>query len=181
MSDTSDLSRRDVLKATAGSVVAAQVTRLRAAAAAPDLRFFTPDEFATADALCEILIPADEHSGGARAAGVARYIDRWLADAFTDEPRTTWRQGLELVNALAVRGHGRKFVELEPALQTTVVEGLAKAEAKPESAEDRFFVELKRRTVHAYYTSKVGIHDDLEYKGNVLLEEFAGTDVSRDA
>ena len=180
MSDSGDLTRRDALKVAAGSLVAARVATLRAAAAAPDLRFFTPEEFALADALCEILIPADDHSPGARAAGAALFIDGALAEAFTDEPRVQWRAGLKLVRELALREHGRPFVELPPAQQTALMGRLAANEDKPVSVEDRFFAELKRRTVHAYYTSRVGIHDELEYKGNVMLDEFVGTDVSRD-
>ena len=180
MSDSGDLTRRDALKVAAGSVVAARVATLRAAAAAPDLRFFTPAEFALADTLCELLIPADDHSPGARAAGVALFIDGVLAEAFTDEPRVQWRTGLNLVGELARGAHGRPFVELLPAQQTALMERLAASEEEPVSEEDRFFVELKRRTVHAYYTSRVGIHDELEYKGNVMLDEFAGTDVARE-
>ena len=37
-------------------------------------------------------------------------------------------------------------------------------------------MELKSWTVRGYYTSKVGIHDEMEYKGNTMLAEFAGTD-----
>lgn len=179
MSDSPDLTRRDALKVAAGTLVASHVTRLRAAAAAPSLRFLTADEYATADTLCEVLIPADEHAGGARAAGVAQYIDGWLSDAVSDEHRTIWREGLRQVDALAVREHGRRVVELGPAEQTALLQGLSANEKEPKTPEDRFFVELKRRTVHAYYTSRVGIHDELEYKGNTLLEEFVGTDVSR--
>ena len=64
--------------------------------------------------------------------------------------------------------------------QTALVARLAANERNAESEEDRFFVEFKRRVVHAYYTSRIGIHDELEYKGNVMLEEFAGFDVSKD-
>jgi hypothetical protein len=163
----------------AGTLVASHVTRLRAAAAAPSLRFFTADEYALADTLCETLIPADAHSGGARAAGVAQYIDGWLAEAAGDERRTAWRDGLRQVDAVAVAEHGRRVVELGPAEQTALLQRLSVNEQEPKTPEDRFFVELKRRTVHAYYTSRVGIHEELEYKGNTLLEEFAGTDVSR--
>ena len=42
--------------------------------------------------------------------------------------------------------------------------------------EVRFFRELKHLTVRGYYTSKIGIHDEMEYKGNRLLLEFAGCD-----
>jgi hypothetical protein len=52
-------------------------------------------------------------------------------------------------------------------------------EKKPATDDERFFAELKTRTVHAYYTSKIGIHDELEYKGNVLLDEFVGEDISK--
>ena len=179
MSDSPDLTRRDVLKVAAGTLVASHVTRLRAAAAAPSLRFLTTDEYAIADALCETLIPADAHSGGARAAGVVEYLDGWLAEAVSDDRKTTWREGLRQMDALAVREHGRRVVELGPAEQASLLQRLSANEQEPKTPEDRFFVELKRRTVHAYYTSRVGIHEELEYKGNTLLEEFAGTDVSR--
>jgi gluconate 2-dehydrogenase gamma chain len=180
MSEPGDLTRRDALKATLGTVLAANAVSVRAAVAAPDLRFFTPDEFALADAVSELLIPADEHSGGARAAAVVPYIDAYLADAFGDEPKRTWREGLKQLDDLARRTRGAGFVQLRPADQTALLSELAAHEQEPRSDEDRFFVEFKRRVVHAYYTSKVGIHDELEYRGNVMLDEFAGVDVSRD-
>ena len=37
--------------------------------------FFTPEELALVDELSEMIIPADAHSPGARAARVAAYID----------------------------------------------------------------------------------------------------------
>ena len=32
----------------------------------------------------------------------------------------------------------------------------------------------KQATIHGYYTSKIGIHDELRYKGNQFLREFVG-------
>ena len=55
---------------------------------------------------------------------------------------------------------------------------MASGEADPKTEEHRFFVELKRRTVKGYYTSRIGIHDDLQYKGNTMQEEYSGVDVS---
>jgi hypothetical protein len=37
-----------------------------------------------------------------------------------------------------------------------------------------FFVNTKQSTVHGYYTSEIGIHKELQYKGNTLLAEFVG-------
>jgi gluconate 2-dehydrogenase gamma chain len=180
MSGPEDLTRRDALKVAVGSVLAAKTVAIRASVAAPELRFFTPDEFALADVLSELLIPADEHSGGARAAAVVPYIDGYLADAFTDEPRREWRDGLKRMDQLARSTYHAGFVQLRSPDQIELVTRLAAKEEKPESDEDRFFVEFKRRVVHAYYTSRVGIHEELEYKGNVMLDEFAGVDVSQD-
>ena len=38
--------------------------------------------------------------------------------------------------------------------------------------------ELKSRVVQAYYTSEIGIKQEMEYKGNSYLAEFSGVDVS---
>ena len=44
---------------------------------------------------------------------------------------------------------------------------------------ERFFGLLKRSTTRAYYSSKVGIHQDQHYKGNVVQPgEYAGMDPS---
>jgi len=178
----SDLSRRDVLKITAVTVVAGQVAALVPALAAPAakaaLKFFTPAELAMVDELTEILIPADEHSKGARAAEAARFIDGRLASLPEETVRTAWRTGLQQVDALSSAMHGGAFMALTPEQRVEVVTRMAANEGKPSTDEEKFFVELKARTVHAYYTSSIGIHDEMEYKGNVLLDEFAGTDVS---
>ena len=64
-------------------------------------KFFTRAQYALVDELTEILIPADEHSGGARAAGVVTYIDSgWpkrsspsrSSDSLPDSPVSiSWR------------------------------------------------------------------------------------------
>jgi hypothetical protein len=179
-SRSTGLSRREALKVTAGAVLATQAAALRPAfAEGPGTRFFTPAEFALVDELSEIIIPADEHSPGARAARVAVYIDNELADAFEEAPRTQWREGLRLVNTLATGMHGKPLVDLAPEQRVAVVTRLAEGEPKFTTPEGKFFGELKRRVAYAYYTSKIGIHDEMEYKGNTLLQEFVGTDVSK--
>src|SRR4029079_7394245 len=55
--------------------------------------FFTPAELKLVDELSEMIIPADDHSPGARAAKVAAYIDARLAEAFDEADRTRWREG----------------------------------------------------------------------------------------
>jgi hypothetical protein len=37
-----------------------------------------------------------------------------------------------------------------------------------------FFALLEERTIQGYYTSEIGIHQELRYKGQKLLTEFVG-------
>lgn len=39
---------------------------------------------------------------------------------------------------------------------------------------ETFFWNTKQATIHGYYTSEIGIHKDLRYKGNQILAEFVG-------
>ena len=180
------LTRRDVLKAAATAAAATPLVsgeQLVAALAAPNHgpRFFTRAQYALVDELTEILIPADEHSGGARAAGVVAYIDGRLADAVDPEPKQRFLAGLARVDEIARETKGGAFMSLSPTDREAIVTAMAAEEEAPKSVEGKFFAHLKRQTVRGYYSSKIGIHDEMEYKGNVMQEEYSGTDVSKGA
>ena len=132
-----------------------------------------------------MIVPADDHSGGARAAGVAAYLDRTLAEKDPEiedyaSERKRWKDGLARVDA-ARAGDARQRLPRAPLRQQrlAVLERMAANEDDPKSPEERFFGELKRATTRAYYSSRVGMIDDIEYKGNRVIREFAGTDVSK--
>lgn len=179
-----EVTRRELLKAAGAAAIAAPLVvgeplaaAARAAAEAP--KFFTRDQWALVDELTEIILPADDHSGGARAAKVVNAIDGWLAEAFEPDPKTRWVEGLARVDALAREKKGSAFMQLTPDDRVAVVTLMAAEEEKPVSVEGRFFNELKRRTSHFYYTSKIGIHDDQQYKGNVIQPgDYAGFDAT---
>ena len=168
-----EIDRRDLIRIGAGAVLAAPA--VFAAADAP--KFFTPAEFALLDELTELIIPSDDHSPGARAAYVAAYIDARTAEAFEAEDRDNWRNGLKLVDGLSRKMNGQSFMDAAPEQRIAVLTRIAKSEMNPKTPEEVFFRELKHATAHAYYTSKIGIHQEMEYKGNVMLQEFAGYEV----
>ena len=174
-----NVSRRQMLKASATAMVAAPMVAVQPTKQSPPkaTHFFTPAEFALVDELSEIIIPTDEHSPGARAAKVAAYIDARLAEAFTEEPRQQWRTGLHLIDQLAQEMHAKKFMQASDEQRLAVVTRIAQGEQNPTKPEEKFFVELKQRTAHAYYTSRIGIHQEMEYKGNVYLKEYVGEEV----
>ena len=179
--DDADLGRRDLIKLGAVATVAASLgvtESLAAQAAAPAQTFFTPAELAMVDELSEMIVPADDHAPGARAAKVAAYIDRRLADAWDPQERTDWREGLQRINRLSQQSAGAAFMQASPSQRLAVLTRIAQNERDPRQPDDVFFGKLKSRVVDAYYTSEIGIKQELEYKGNSYLAEFAGEDVS---
>jgi uncharacterized protein involved in copper resistance len=169
-----DLSRRQAIKLGAAATMGASLglgdlgctaTPPKAAGA-----FFTADELT--------LIAADAHSPGARAAGVAAFIDRQLAEAFDSKDKDTWREGLGLVDRLSREASGKTFAQATDTERTAVLTRMAQNEANPGKPEEIFFKDLKGRVVFAYYTSEIGIKQEMEYKGNTYLDQFVGEDVS---
>ncbi len=173
------VSRREMIAATAAALV---TPLLPGGAAAPPLagapgKFLTAAEFALLDELTELIVPADQHSPGARAAAVAAYIDGRLAESLEPDWQAKWRSGLQAVDGLSRELNAKPFLEGTPDQRVAVLSRMAAGEQDPKTAPERFFGELKGWTVRGYYTSKIGIHLDQEYKGNVYQRgEFAGYD-----
>ena len=186
--------RREWLKTSAAALgasllplpaVLAEAPQAETAPAAPQAkpaetksaaRFFTPAQHALVEELSETIIPADSHSGGAKAAKVADYIDQALRESYDDNDKALWREGLRLVDVMSRHYNGKSFVSASPEGKIAVVKVLSDNDHMTDLPEVRFFIELKRLTVHGYYTSKIGIHDELEYKGNRILQEYVGCD-----
>jgi hypothetical protein len=185
------LNRRDMLKtAAAGAAAMALPAVLPACAAgAPAPKFFSAAEFALVDELSDMIIPTDAQSKGARAAGVAAYIDARMAEEFVPAPSAgsppseaqggKWRAGLKAVDALSTEMNGKTFMASTPEQRLAVLTRMAAAESAPKTDAEKFFKDVKGATIGAYYSSKIGIHDDQRYKGNVVQPgEFAGFDAT---
>ncbi len=180
MTDTTELSRREMILATA-AVLVTPLLQGRAVTAQPAVlvpgKFLTPAEYALLEELTELIIPADDHSPGARAADVAGYIDGRLAESLEPDWQARWRSGLQAVDGLSRELNGKPLLEATPDQRVAVLARMAAGESDPKTPAEHFFRELKGWTVRGYYTSKIGIHLDQEYKGNVYQRgEFAGYD-----
>lgn len=183
MADNSEtnLDRRDLIKLGAAATLAASLgvgEPLSAQVSSAAKTFFTPDELALVDELSELIIPTDDHSPGARAAKVAACIDFRLAEAWDEQERIDWRAGLKRIDQLARESSGKPFMQSSADQRLAVLTRMAQNEKTPRQPEELFFATLKSRVVDAYYTSEIGIKQDMEYKGNSYLTEFVGTDVS---
>jgi len=118
-------------------------------------QFFTPTEYATVERLTEIIIPSDA-TPGAKEAGVGEFIDFMVAH--DPDPQYPFRTGLTWLNAHSERSLGKKFIELTPEQQTSLLEPLGfKDKERPGERDGRSFFRLMREfTVTGFYTSEIG-------------------------
>ena len=180
----------------------AAFSALTAAGAKPAFKVLTPAQYATTEAFVEAIIPADERSPGAKEARVADYIDLLLSESEAG-PRREWLLGLEAVDAESNARFQTPFVKLQPDQVEVLLADMSRFEAKPATPSttepplakpvadifggvrrpgpddpttvlEKFFAVTKRATVLGYYTSEIGIHQELRYKGNQMLAEFVG-------
>ncbi len=179
------LSRREMLEVTAAAL-AAPLLKAGPATAPPAVtvlqgapKFFTGAEFALLDKLSDLIIPTDAHSPGARVAGVATYIDFRLSESLDTDQQAKWHSGLAAVDTLSQELHGKAFLQGTPEQRLAVLTKMAAGEKDPKTPAEHFFQQLKGWTVRAYYTSKVGIHADQRYQGNVYQRgDYAGYDAT---
>lgn len=136
--------------------------------------FFSKDEFAALDCLTDILIPTDDHSPGAHEAGVAAFIDKSVAEAFLSNEKDSWRKGLAAIDQTSQSMFQKRFTETSKDQQVELMKTVASNEKHPATDAEKFFTQLKQTTAFAYYTTSIGIHQEMNYKGNVILEEFVG-------
>jgi hypothetical protein len=179
------LSRRAALKALGASVGAVAVwpfisddaaeafALIQKTRAAPKLAFLTPAQYATVDAVAETIIPADDHSPGARAARVADYIDLLLAES-DQATQQSWAAGLVALDEVSQQRFHAPYAKLAPAQATELLTDLSRNELAPRTPLEQFFKATKDAAIRGYYTSEIGIHKELEYKGNQILAEFVG-------
>ncbi len=175
------IDRRDLFKIVGAGLVAtgqAATPHEHAAQAAIDIanyhpRFFSESEYRAIDRLADIILPSDEQSPGAHAAGVRYYID---TVPHYSEPATQerWKSGLTAVEASAHAEFNAGFGECTSVQQERIVNAMARNEAAPSTEPERFFSLLKDLALEAYVLSETGMKRYLGYRGNTAVSEFRG-------
>jgi hypothetical protein len=136
-------------------------------------KVFSAAQFQALEVLVEAIIPTDDRSPGAKAARVADYVDLLLSE--TDRELTLqWFGGLAALDADAAARFSAPFAKLNARQVDMILTDISRNERKPQTPLETFFVMAKQATIGGYYTSKIGIHDELRYKGNVFLRDFVG-------
>lgn len=118
--------------------------------------------------IAEHIIPATD-TPGASAARVNEFIDLVLAEWYADDQRDRFLRGLADVEARSQGLFGKPFLDATPTQQVAVVSGLdaevtaLRDAGDRETAERHFFHQMKYLALWGYYTSEVGVEQELHY------------------
>jgi hypothetical protein len=175
-----EVNRRVALQTLATSAIGvATAGRWFEAVSAQD---WTPKSFSARQnemviTLTELIIP-ETTTPGAKATLVNRFIDTVLAQASTTE-RESFTRGLSWMDERSKALFGKEFLGASAADQTALLTRLAKeGGASAVEADDRpgvdFFQAIKSMTINGYYTTEVGLHQELGDSGQLAMGEFRG-------
>jgi gluconate 2-dehydrogenase gamma chain len=187
------ISRRDILRTLTMGAVGSSVLQViplqaaehihkmvaqekaHAAGAKYKPKFFSSRQYETLCALCDAIIPPDDHSGGAVQAGAPEFID--LITSENKDYQVQLGGGLMWLDGICTDRYGHAFLDATSTQKTGVLDLIAFKEngiADPSLCPGiEFFAFLRKLTSDGFYTSEIGIAD-LQYIGNTFLREFPG-------
>lgn len=153
-------------------------TNTAAAVTPPDANwkpiFFDPHQNEMVIALTDLIIPATD-TPGAREALVNRCIDLFMNEEETDVQQK-FVEGLNWIDSRSLTAHGRPFTALSASQQTALLDPLSNIENGNPADQPgvQFFQDVKEWTIFGYYTSQIGLEQELQYGGDTYNESFPG-------
>jgi gluconate 2-dehydrogenase subunit 3-like protein len=131
----------------------------------------------TTTALCDLIIPADDHSPAASSVGVVDFIDEWISAPYPQQraDREIILPGLMWIESEAQSRFRKAFAALTDAQRETIANDICSAGKASEkfATAAKFFAKFRDLTAGGFYTTPVGMKD-IGYVGNVPLEKFDG-------
>ena len=189
-----DVTRRNlihILGIAPAAAAAAEQTPAEHAHAAPPAptqakkayqrKVFNDHQWRAVQVLCDLIIPADEHSGSATAAGVPEFIDDGLDVRAREDGNQDLAAGvlggLAWLDLESTRLFQKDFAAAAPPQQKQILDRIAWPEraATPDSRWAAFFTRFRDLTVSGFFSSKMGVAD-LPYLGNKAVAEWKGCD-----
>lgn len=120
-----------------------------------------------ATAVADTIIPTTD-TPGARSAGVGPFIDFMVEQTFDAEELDRFMAGLDEIDPRSLRTVGTTFLEATEAQRTDVLAEMAAEAAALRSTETdappHFFSTIKELTLFGYYTSEVGMTQELGWR-----------------
>jgi Gluconate 2-dehydrogenase subunit 3 len=128
--------------------------------------------------ISDLILPATDTPGAIEAA-VPQFIELMVADWYTDTERRVFFEGLDALEAFCAKSFSRGFASCAAHQQTLALQDAERlatdyaaarratgattnSEATDETAP--LFAKIKALTVLGYYTSEVGVTQELSYQ-----------------
>jgi gluconate 2-dehydrogenase gamma chain len=187
------LSRRELLRALGVTSVACAAGRVVPLAAAERAhrtvlaekassasgvytpKFFSAPQYDTLRALCQLIIPSEEETGGAIEAGAPEFLD--LLTSENKDFQLQLGGGITWLDAACLARYGKAFLQCSGFRQREILDLIAFRKNAAEDAQlnpgIEFFAFLRKGTADGFFTSEIGIKY-LGYIGNTYLAEFPG-------
>ncbi|HEX6636920.1 MAG TPA: gluconate 2-dehydrogenase subunit 3 family protein [Steroidobacteraceae bacterium] len=131
----------------------------------------------TTRALCDLIIPADDHSPAASAVGVVDFIDEWVSAPYPQQrgDRDVVLAGLRWIDDESQKRFGKGFAVVSDAQRAQIADDICSpGKARPEFEKAaKFFSRFRDLTAGGFYTTPVGMKD-IGYRGNTPLAKFDG-------
>jgi len=135
-------------------------------------KFFADEDFAALQAFTAILIPTDD-TPGARDARCAHFIDFLLQASAAVDPRMAaqWRTAMHALREAGFHG-------ADAAGREQIVAAMARPERERGAAHPAYFAYrlIKQQNAFAFYTSRQGLIECLDYRGNSFNVSFPACD-----
>jgi hypothetical protein len=132
----------------------------------PAPKFFNPAQLMVISRLTDLIIPPTD-TPGAAGAGVPAYIDLVVNE--NPALQTTFREGLPRLDTIsASKFNDAAFLQLTQPQQIEILTTLSEATGQ----DGAFFHALKNLTADGYYTSRIGLIQELGYNGDAVLAAF---------
>ena len=193
-SESTDIGRRQAIRALAAGAVGAaapagwveslaalsrQQAHAHAADAVITAQDWTPKTLTAQQnelvvALTELIIPATD-TPGAKAARVNRFVDQVLTDA-PAAVRGSFTRGLTWVDARSRALFKKDFLTASAEQQTALLMEMSSDVEQDERIGREFFQAIKGMTINGYYTSEIGLRQELGDNGQLFLPQFQGCD-----
>ena len=127
------------------------------------LKVFTPQQNRTVIVLTELIIPQTT-TPGAKAARVNEFIDIFLSSGNSSK-RQEFLEGLQWIDMRSQQLFRTPFVKATAEQQTELLTRLSVPNSTETTSGQNFFKLIKSLTVFGYYTSKIGIEEELKFEG----------------
>jgi gluconate 2-dehydrogenase gamma chain len=132
-------------------------------------KFFNAEDFAALQSFTEILIPTDD-TPGAREAHCAHFID-FVLESSPEENQAQWRNAMA-----ALRTAG--FHAADALGRAALVAAISAPERDHAASHPAFaaYRLIKQQNTFAFYTSRAGMIEALDYRGNSYNTSFPACD-----